>query len=115
MKGFWNDKCRISIYRFYEIQFIRALKYLGGSGTNEVINVKVAEIVGIPSEQLEVLHNPQKGGMTEIEYRMMWTRTYLKFYGIIENSTRGVWAFTEKGFKIENVNEKRNCYVLYVH
>lgn len=85
---------------------IQALKALGGSGTNEEINDKVAEILQIPSEQLEILHNPGKGGMTEIEYRLMWTRTYLKIYGIIDNSTRGVWALTEKGSAIERVDEK---------
>jgi restriction system protein len=85
---------------------IQALKALGGSGTNEEINNKVAEIVNIPSEQLEILHNPEKGGMAEIEYRLMWTRTYLKIYGIIDNSTRGVWALTEKGSTTEKVDEK---------
>lgn len=86
---------------------IQALKELGGSGTNEEINTKVAEIVQIPSDQLEVLHNPDKGGMTEIEYRLMWTRTYLKSYGILENSARGVWALTPAGMKSESVNEKQ--------
>jgi restriction system protein len=85
---------------------IRALKSLGGSGTNEEINNKVAELAKIPSDQLEVLHNPEKGGMTEIEYRLMWTRTYLKFYGAIENSARGVWSLTEKGSTLEKVDEK---------
>lgn len=85
---------------------IEALKSLGGSGTNEEINNKVAEIAKIPSDQLEVLHNPEKGGMTEIEYRLMWTRTYLKTYGIIENSTRGVWSLTENGSVLEKVDEK---------
>ena len=85
---------------------IQALKSLGGSGTNEEINNRAAELVKIPPEQLEILHNPEKGGMTEIEYRLMWTRTYLKNYGVIENSTRGVWALTEKGSTIEKVDEK---------
>ncbi|HEX6270590.1 MAG TPA: winged helix-turn-helix domain-containing protein [Anaerolineales bacterium] len=85
---------------------IQALKSLGGSGTNEEINAKVAELVRIPSEQLEILHNPEKGGMTEMEYRLMWTRTYLKIYGVIENSTRGVWALTENGSRVEKVDEK---------
>lgn len=85
---------------------IQALKNLGGSGTIEEINNKVAELVKIPSDQLEILHNPEKGGMTEIEYRLMWTRTYLKRYGIIENSTRGVWSLTEKGSMVERVDEK---------
>lgn len=85
---------------------IQALRSLGGSGTNEEINAKVAELVRIPSEQLEILHNPEKGGMTEMEYCLMWTRTYLKIYGVIENSTRGVWALTENGSRVEKVDEK---------
>ena len=85
---------------------IYALRNLGGSGTIEEINNKVAELAKIPSDQLEVLHNPEKGGMTEIEYRLMWTRTYLKIYGVIENSIRGVWSLTEKGSQIEKVEEK---------
>ncbi len=94
---------------------IQALKSLGGSGTNEEINNQVAEIVQIPSEQLDILHNPEKGGMTEIEYRLMWTRTYLKIYGVIENSTRGVWAITEKGSSIEKVDEKEVVRVVREH
>lgn len=85
---------------------IEALKKLGGSGTIEEINNKVAEIENIPADQLEILHNPEKGGLSEIEYRLMWTRTYLKQYGIIENSSRGVWSLTEKGSKTNKVDEK---------
>lgn len=95
-------------YKFDDLMnpVIQALKQLGGSGTNEEINNRVAEIVGIPSPELEVLHNPNKGGMTEIEYRLMWTRTYLKKYGIIDNSARGVWALTAKGNQVDSVDEK---------
>ena len=85
---------------------LQALKELGGSGTNEEINTKVYEIAHVPSDQLDILHNPSKGGMTEIEYRMMWTRTYLKKFGIIENSSRGIWALTPKGSSIDKVDEK---------
>ena len=85
---------------------IQAIRMLGGSGTNEEINTKVAEIVNIPNDQLEILHNPTKGGMTEFEYRMMWTRTYLKKFGVVENSTRGVWSLTNTGMTLEKVNEK---------
>ena len=94
---------------------IQALKSLGGSGTIEEINDKTAEIAKIPSEQLEILHNPEKGGMTEIEYRLMWTRTYLKRYGVVENSTRGVWSLTEKGSGIERVDEKDVVRVVREH
>ncbi len=95
-------------YQYDELMnpVLQALKLLGGSGTNEEINDKVAEIVNIPPDQLEILHNPEKGGMTEIEYRLMWTRTYLKKYGLIENSSRGIWSLTPNGSATEKVDEK---------
>jgi restriction system protein len=85
---------------------LQALKELGGSGSNEEINSRVFEIAHVPSEQSEILHNPAKGGMTEIEYRLMWTRTYLKKYGVIENSTRGIWSLTAKGSTTDEVGKK---------
>jgi restriction system protein len=45
--------------------------------------------------------------MTEIEYRLMWTRTYLKRYGILENSSRGVWSLTPEGTRVDKVNERQ--------
>ena len=47
---------------------IQALKALGGSGTIEEIDNKTVEIAGISDEQLEILHDPEKGGQTEVEY-----------------------------------------------
>jgi restriction system protein len=83
---------------------IQVLKSLGGSGTIEEIDNKVAEVLNLSDEQLEVLHNPDRGGQTEVEYRLAWTRTYLKKYGVLENSNRGVWALTQKGNQLERVN-----------
>jgi restriction system protein len=83
---------------------IQALKDLGGSGTIEEINRTASEIAGFSDEQLEVLHDPEKGGQTEVEYRMAWARTYLKKYGVLENSSRGVWALTAQGRQTEKVN-----------
>jgi restriction system protein len=91
---------------------IQALKNLGGSGTIEEIYNKVAEIMELSDEQLEVLHNPEKGGQTEVEYRLAWARTYLKKYGVIDNSSRGVWALTPMGNKIDRVNRKEVVHVV---
>ncbi|MBN2501729.1 MAG: restriction endonuclease [Anaerolineales bacterium] len=85
---------------------LRALKELGGSGTINEIDAKVVEIMGLSDEVTEVLHNPEKGGQSEVEYRLAWTRTYLKNYGILENSSRGVWALTPAGRDTEAVDEK---------
>ena len=85
---------------------IQALKELGGSGTIEEINNKVAEVAHLSDEQFEILHNPEKGSQTEVEYRLAWVRTYLKKYGILENSSRGVWALTPKGRQTDKVNPR---------
>ncbi|MDM8520410.1 restriction endonuclease [Anaerolineales bacterium HSG6] len=85
---------------------IQALKMLGGSGTIEEINNKATEIAKVSDDQLEVLHDSEKGSQTEIEYRLAWARTYLKKYGILENSGRGVWALTPKGRQTDKVNGK---------
>ena len=85
---------------------LEALRSLGGSGTIEEIDGKVAEIMNLSDEQLEVLQDPDKGSRTKFEYRLAWTRTYLKNYGLLENSSRGVWALTSVGRKTEKVDEK---------
>jgi restriction system protein len=83
---------------------MQALKQLGGSGTIEEINSKVAEVAKLSDAQLEVLHDPDEGSQTEAEYRLAWARTYLKKYGVLENSSRGVWALTPQGRQLEQVN-----------
>lgn len=85
---------------------IQALKILGGSGTNEEINNKVIEIMGLSDDQLDVIHDPDRGSQTEVEYRLHWARTYLKKYGILENSSRGVWALTAKGKQLDKVDPR---------
>ncbi len=83
---------------------IQALHELGGSGTVEEIYAKVTQLVRFSDEQLEQLHNPERGGQTEVEYRLAWSRTYLKKFGILENSSRGVWALTATGRQTQKVN-----------
>lgn len=85
---------------------IQALKSLGGSSTIEELEAKVAENVGLADDQLDVMHDPEKGGQSEFSYRLAWTRTYLKRFGVVENSSRGVWALTPKGSKLDRVDQK---------
>lgn len=92
---------------------IQALKQLGGSGTIEEIDRKVAEIANLSDAQLEILHDPEKSSQTEVEYRLAWTRTYLKKYGVLENSSRGVWALTPKGLQLDRVDPQ--TIKRYVH
>lgn len=74
---------------------LRAVREIGHSGTIEEIDEQVIEQENFSEEQQGVLH---KGGpKTEIEYRLAWAKTYLKGMGLLDNSTRGVWATTEPG------------------
>jgi len=74
---------------------LRALRALGGSGTIEEIEKTVDGIVGFTPAQQAVLH--KSGPLSEINYRLAWVRTYLKGVGYLENSSRGVWSWTEAG------------------
>ncbi|MBZ0318521.1 MAG: restriction endonuclease [Anaerolineae bacterium] len=98
------SKIEIPPYDAFMNPIIHALQTLGGSGTIEEINNKVYEIYNLSNEQLEALHDAEKGSQTEVEYRLAWARTYLKKYGVLENSSRGVWALTAKGSQIDEVN-----------
>jgi restriction system protein len=98
------SKVRVPTFDTFMNPLIQALKQLGGSGTIEEIASKTAEIVGLSDEQLDQLHNPERGSQTEFEYRLAWTRTYLKKYSLLENSARGVWALTPKGRKVGRVD-----------
>lgn len=83
---------------------LKALKALGGSGTLKEINDHVIEASDFTSETIEKLHNPETGNQTEIEYRLAWARSYLKQYGLIDNSARGVWSLTQKAESVNEVN-----------
>jgi restriction system protein len=83
---------------------IKALKALGGSGAIQEIYEKVCELEEYSEEQQSVLH--KEGPQTEILYRLAWARTYLKNYGAIEKSGRGLWSLTEKGQSLLVVDKR---------
>ena len=82
---------------------IGALKKLGGSGTIEEINETVYEIASISEDILKILHN-DNGLISEVDYRLAWSRTYLKKFGLIDNSSRGVWALNSSDIDISKVD-----------
>ncbi|VTT96412.1 restriction endonuclease : Restriction endonuclease OS=Desulfococcus multivorans DSM 2059 GN=dsmv_3687 PE=4 SV=1: Mrr_N: Mrr_cat [Gemmataceae bacterium] len=71
---------------------LQALRDLGGSGTIDEIAERVILTLQVPEEIASQLHDPDYSNETELEYRLAWARTYLKNYGILERSGRGVWA-----------------------
>lgn len=74
---------------------VEAVQALGGSGSIDEIVETVLQRQDFTEEQQQVLHGD--GPQTEIEYRLAWARTYLKYMGLLINSQRGVWSLTEQG------------------
>lgn len=81
---------------------IKALHELGGSATVSETEEKVAEILKLTEEEINEIH---RGNRTKLSYRLAWARNYLKRYGILENSSRGVWALTSKGRETQKVDK----------
>lgn len=85
------------------IPTVEALKLLGGSGSIEEINEAVYKIKHFDEEILEIPHD-ENGFQTEVEYRLAWARTYLKKFGLLDNSTRGVWALVDSEIDTSQLN-----------
>lgn len=81
-------------HSFFFEPTLKALDMLGGSGSNEEIYKRVVSITNLTDEVINEMHTFT---MSEVEYRLMWARTYLKNFGAVENSKQGVWALTTKG------------------
>ncbi|MGD0153073.1 MAG: restriction endonuclease [Thermacetogeniaceae bacterium] len=99
-----NEMAKIPTYDRLMDPLFKAIRALGGSGTIDEINKKVVEISSIPDQILEIPHG--KAALSEVEYRLAWARTYLKKYGVLENSLRGVWSITSSGKDLNEINSK---------
>jgi restriction system protein len=74
---------------------IAALRDIGGSGSIEEIYERVIQKLKLSEEILSLIHDPNVSNQTELQYRLAWARTYLKKFGVLTNSTRGVWALAK--------------------
>lgn len=85
------------------IPTLQALKKLGGSGSIEEIIEAVYEIANISEDVLQITHD-ENGLQREVDYRLAWSRTYLKKYGLIDNSARGIWSLTDSDLDISKID-----------
>ncbi len=88
---------QIPTYDFLIAPVVEALRKLGGSGSVDEIATVVVEQLKLPASITEVMHNSETDSRTELEYRLAWARTYLRKFGLIENSARGIWSLTKQG------------------
>lgn len=99
------DNSKIPEYsKLVEVTY-SALKALGGSGKNNEINDKAAELLDLSDEICSIPHQGSNS-LSELNYRLAWARTLLKNYGAIENSARSVWAITVSFFNKDTVDGK---------
>ena len=83
---------------------LKALTRLGGSGAVSEIEEEVIQILNLDEDAANEIH---RESTTKLTYRLAWARNYLKRYGLIENSSRGVWTLTEAGQKTDSVDQEK--------
>lgn len=83
-----------------------ALRKLDGSASNQEIHDKAAAILNLTEEQIQ---KPLKAGSNRrmFDFQLGWTKTQLKTYGLLENSSKGVWALTNQGKATHEVDGKQ--------
>jgi len=72
-----------------------ALTESGGSASVQEHLDRVIQTMGLSDDVQGTLH--KEGPETELAYRLAWARTYLKKFGAVENSSRGIWSITPAG------------------
>ena len=81
----------------------RALKELGGSGSNKEILDQLIKDLSIPDEVAEIL---KKGSTTKTELENMadWARTYMNKCNVIDRIGTGLWAINSNYTKVDSVD-----------
>lgn len=82
---------------------LKAMHQLGGSGSISEIHDAVAKLMNFTEEEINEIH---RGSNTKLKYRLAWSRNYLKRYGLLNNSVRGIWSLTPAGLKVKEVDKK---------
>jgi restriction system protein len=82
---------------------LQAMHQLGGSASITEQEDAVATILKLSEREIVEIH---RGTRTKLSYRLAWARNYLKRFGLLENSTRGVWSLTPKGIKCKTIDKE---------
>lgn len=74
---------------------ITAFRALGGSSDRDQLIEKVGQIMSL-SEEIQSLPH-RNGPSTEFAYRVGWVLSWLKWGGMLDNPSRGIWVLTPAG------------------
>src|SRR5213592_3778526 len=80
---------------------LRAMRDLGGSASVAEQEDKITQLLKLSEQEALEIH---RGNRSKLSHRLAWARNYLKRAGLLENSTRGVWALTAKGKSVQKVD-----------
>lgn len=81
---------------------LQAIHNLGGSASVSEQEDEVANLLKLTDEEISEIH---RGNRTKLSYRLAWARNYLKRYGLIDNSSRGVWTLTAEGQRRQSLDK----------
>ena len=81
---------------------LEAIHDLGANASIADVANRVKDLLVLPPDVTNIPHGNEK--RTELEYRLAWARTYLRMYGLIENSGRGTWSLTTLGLNVRHVD-----------
>lgn len=96
----------MALPKYYDLfnPVLHALRALGGSASIAELEDKVTQALRLSEDDIS---QPHAGGGTELHYRLAWARTYLKKYGLLDNSERGIWLLTAQGRVTDRVNSQQ--------
>ena len=83
-----------------------ALISLGNSGSNDEIRDTIIQSLHLSDAVVDEPHKGTASQRTELEYQLAWATTYLKKYGAITNSKRGIWLITPEFTDVSSVDGK---------
>ena len=86
----------MSVPKYHELfnPVLEAMHRLGGSAKIAEMDDEVTASLALSPADLAQQHDDRS---TEVEYRLAWARTYLKAFGMLDNTSRGVWVLTPNG------------------
>ncbi len=88
---------------------LQAMQQLGGSASIAEQEDTVASLLKLTDKEINEIH---RGNRTKLSYRLAWARNYLKRFGILDNSARGVWSLTLEGAKRKNLDKEEVKHVV---
>lgn len=83
---------------------LEAIRKLGGSASISELDEEVAQSLHLTNREIAEAHTQRQ---TKLQYHLAWARTYLKGYGLLDNSERGVWVLTPKGKDTQTVDPRQ--------